>query len=81
MPFAIAIAVFAGTSMWLSSKIGAGCVAAIGSLVMAAAFWLTIRYDTYTSYWGVIVSVMVTLALGVAPAVTQHGRLEWGIRS
>ncbi|MGW0183741.1 MFS transporter [Nocardia sp. NPDC003345] len=66
LPFAIAMAVFAGPSMWLGSKIGAGRAAAIGSLVMAAAFWLTIRYDMYTSYWGVIVPVMVTLALGVA---------------
>ncbi|WP_325097804.1 DHA2 family efflux MFS transporter permease subunit [Nocardia gipuzkoensis] len=66
LPFAIAMAVFAGPSMWLGSKIGAGRVAAIGSLVMAAAFWLTIRYDMYTSYWSVIVPVMVTLALGVA---------------
>ncbi|MGK8486345.1 DHA2 family efflux MFS transporter permease subunit [Nocardia asiatica] len=66
LPFAIAMAVFAGPSMWLGSRIGAGRAAAIGSLVMAVAFWLTIRYDTYTSYWGVIVPVMVTLALGVA---------------
>ncbi|MFG3619212.1 MFS transporter [Nocardia sp. NPDC047654] len=66
LPFAIAMAVFTGPSMWLGSKIGAGRVAAIGSLVMAVAFWLTIRYDMYTSYWGVIVPVMVTLALGVA---------------
>ncbi|TCJ95694.1 EmrB/QacA subfamily drug resistance transporter [Nocardia alba] len=66
VPFAIAMVVFAGPGMWLGSKIGAGRVAAMGSLVMAAAFWLTIRYDMYTSYWGVIVPVMVTLALGVA---------------
>ncbi|WP_246351446.1 DHA2 family efflux MFS transporter permease subunit [Nocardia barduliensis] len=66
LPFAIALAVFGWPSMWLGSKIGALRVAAIGSLVMAAAFWLTIRYDMYTSYWGVIAPVMVILALGVA---------------
>ncbi len=66
LPFAIAMAVFAGPSMWLGSKIGAGRTAVFGSLVMAAAFWLTIRYDADTSYWGVIVPVMVTLAAGVA---------------
>ncbi|MFC8042657.1 DHA2 family efflux MFS transporter permease subunit [Nocardia sp. NPDC057353] len=66
LPFAIAMAVFAGPSMWAGSRLGAGRAAALGSLVMAVAFWLTIRYDQYTSYWGVIVPVMVTLALGVA---------------
>ncbi|MEV0711554.1 DHA2 family efflux MFS transporter permease subunit [Nocardia aurea] len=66
LPFAIAMAAFAGPSMWLGSKIGAGRTAAIGSLVMALAFWLTVPYDADTSYWGVIVPVMVTLAAGVA---------------
>ncbi|MEU6562790.1 MFS transporter [Nocardia nova] len=66
LPFAIAMAVFAGPSMWLGSKIGAGRTAVIGSLVMAVAFCLTVRYDAHTSYWGVIVPVMVTLAAGVA---------------
>ncbi|WP_067685950.1 MFS transporter [Nocardia jejuensis] len=66
LPFAIAMTVFAGPSMWLGSKIGAGRTAVLGSLVMALAFWLTIRYDAITSYWGVIVPVMVTLAAGVS---------------
>ncbi|MQY17419.1 MFS transporter [Nocardia macrotermitis] len=66
LPFALAMAIFAGPSMWLGSKIGAGRIAAIGSLVMAVAFWLTVRYDANTSYWGVIVPVMITLAAGVA---------------
>ncbi|MBF4996959.1 MFS transporter [Nocardia sp. BSTN01] len=66
LPFAIAIAIFAGPSMWLGSKTGEGRTAVIGSFIMALAFWLTIRYDADTSYWGVIVPVMVTLAAGVA---------------
>lgn len=66
LPFAIAMTVFAGPSMWLGSKIGAGRTAVLGSLVMAVAFWLTVRYDALTSYWGVIVPVMVTLAAGVS---------------
>ncbi|MEU0538458.1 MFS transporter [Nocardia sp. NPDC005978] len=66
LPFAIAMTVFAGPSMWLGSKIGAGRTAVLGSLVMALAFVLTIRYDALTSYWGVIAPVMITLAAGVA---------------
>ncbi|MFV8047979.1 MFS transporter [Mycobacterium sp. 48b] len=65
LPFAIAMAVFAGPGMWLGAKIGAGRTAAIGSLVMAVAFWLTVQYNAATPYWTVIVPVMVTLAAGV----------------
>ncbi|MDL9935547.1 MFS transporter [Gordonia sp. ABSL1-1] len=64
LPFAFAIMIFAGPSMWLGSKIGGGRTALLGTLLMAVAFWLTIRYDDITSYWSVIAPVMVILALG-----------------
>ncbi|WP_234814378.1 MFS transporter [Mycolicibacterium conceptionense] len=66
LPFAIVMAVLAGPSMWLATKMGSGRTAASGSLVMSAGFWVTVHYDIDTSYWSVIVVAMTTMAAGLA---------------
>lgn len=66
LPFAVVMAVLAGPGMYLASKLGSGRTAALGSLVMAVGFWLTIRYETDTPYWSVIFVAMTTMAAGLS---------------
>ncbi|MGK8503149.1 MFS transporter [Nocardia asiatica] len=66
LPFAVVMAVLAGPSMFLAAKLGSGRTAALGALIMAVGFWLTVRYEVDTPYWSVIFVAMTTMAAGLA---------------